>query len=304
MRILALGAGAIGGYYGAHLIAAGGDVTFLVRPRRAAQLAAEGLVLHSGGQEIRRQVKTVQAGDLTEAFDLILLACKSYDLDSAMDAVAPVVGPGTVILPILNGIAHFDALDARFGADRVLGGVCMISITLDAQGHIRHFGTMDTMLFADRHGRAVPQLATLAEFFAKTPVTARISADIVQDLWDKWAMLAAGGALTCLLRGNVSEIMATRDGRMIAEAIAEECRALCQAAGHTPRPEASRRTLGMLTDAKSPFITSMRRDLDNGVPKLEAGHILGDLLTRGGLPSPLVSAAYCQLQIHAARHAG
>jgi len=304
MRILILGAGAIGGYYGAHLIAAGGDISFLVRPRRAEQLARDGLVVHSRGQEIHHQVKTVQADAVGGPYDLILLACKAYDLEPAMAAIAPAIGPDTVIVPILNGIAHFDALDASFGAPRVMGGVCMISITLDAQGHIRHFGAMDTMLFGDRHGRAVPQLAALAELFAKTPVTARVSADIVQDLWDKWAMLAAGGALTCLLRGSVSEIMATRDGRMIAEAIAEECRALCEAAGHTPRPEAFKRTLGMLTDATSPFITSMRRDVDNEAPKLEADHILGDLLTRGGLPAPYVRAAYSQLQIYGAKHRG
>lgn len=302
MRILILGAGAIGGYYGAHLIAAGGDVTFLVRARRAEQLATDGLVLHSGGQEIHHQVRTVQAGALDGTYDLIIFACKSYDLDSAMAAIAPAVGPDTAILPILNGIAHLDALDAYFGAPRVLGGVCKISITLDAAGHIRHFGTMDGFLFGDRQGRAVPQLAALSTLFTKTSVAAQLSADIVQELWEKWAMLAAGGALTCLLRGNVSEIMATRDGRMIAEAIAEECRALCEAAGHAPRPEMFKRVVAMMTDAKSPFITSMRRDVDNNAPKLEADHILGDLLTRGGLPAPYVRAAYSQLQIYAAKH--
>ncbi len=299
MRILILGAGAIGAYYGAHLIEAGADVTFLVRPRRAGQLAEDGLVVHTGGREIRMPVKVVETP--AEQADLILLACKAYDLDAAIAAIAPAVGPATLIVPILNGIAHFDALDARFAAENVLGGVCMISITLEANGHIRHFGTADTMLFGNRFGAPQASLLAFAALFAKTPVTAKVSTEIVQDLWDKWSLLSAGGTLTCLLRGNVAQIMATRDGPKIAAAVAEECRALCAKAGHDPRPATFARTRAMLTDPKSPFITSMRRDLDNKAPKIEADHILGDLLRRGeGVAAPFVTAAYCQLQVYGA----
>jgi 2-dehydropantoate 2-reductase len=306
MKMLILGAGAIGGYFGAHLAAAGADVTFLVRPRRAEQIARDGLVVHSRGAEIRQKVKTVQAGGIDGTYDLILVACKAYDLDDAIAAILPAVGPDTVILPILNGMAHFAVLDAQFGARQVMGGVCLISTMLDGEGHIRHFGPMDTIVFGYRDGSTTPLMAELSALFAKTPVTARASTEIEQDLWDKWAMLAAGGALTCLMRGHVGEIMATQDGRAIAEAVAEECRAVCASAGHDPRPAAFQRTRAMMTDAGSTFATSMKRDIDNGMPKLEADHIVGDLLRRGraaGLALPWLTAAYCHLQVYAVQHA-
>src|SRR5690242_11300128 len=115
MRFLVLGAGAIGGYFGGRLAEGGADVTFLVRPRRAQQLEARGLVVRSPAGDIEQRVKTLLAEDVTEAFDLVLLSCKAYDLASAMDAVAPAMGPESAILPLLNGINHVETLERRFG---------------------------------------------------------------------------------------------------------------------------------------------------------------------------------------------
>jgi 2-dehydropantoate 2-reductase len=305
MRILILGAGAIGGYYGAHLVDAGGDVTFLVRPRRAEQLARDGLVLHSGGKETRRPVKTIMAAGTGQPFDLVVVACKAFDLPGGIDAIAPFVGTDTAVLPVLNGIAHFDVLDARFGADRVLGGVCYISTMLGADGHIRHLNPLDRFLFGDRAGRPARQVDALAALFANTGVAASPSSEIVQDLWEKWATLAAGAALTCLMRGTVGEIVATNDGRSIGEALAEECRAIAAASGHAPRPASFERARTMLTTPNSAWAASMMRDIEQGAPRLEADHIVGDLLARGraaGIAAPLLGAAYCHLQIYDARH--
>jgi 2-dehydropantoate 2-reductase len=305
MRILILGAGAIGGYYGAHLAEAGADVTFLVRPRRAGQLARDGLVVQTGGREIRQPVNTVLAGQIDRPFDLVVVACKAYDLPGAIDAIAPAVGEDTGVLPVLNGIAHFDVLDARFGPHRVLGGVCYIATTLAANGHIRHLSPLDTFLFGDRTGRPSRHIDALAALFAKTAVAAKPSPDIVQDLWEKWAMLAAGAALTCLMRGTVGDIVATDDGRSISEAMVEECRAIAAASGHDPRPASFDRTRGMLTAPKSVWAASMMRDIEQNAPRLESDHIIGDLLRRGriaGIAAPLLGAAYCHLQVYDARH--
>jgi len=122
MRVLVVGAGAIGGYFGGRLLEAGRDVTFLVRPRRAAELARAGLVIESpNGDVTLPNPPTVQANALAEKFDVVLLSCKAFDLEDAMKSVAPAVGPQTSIIPLLNGMRHLDALEARFGANQVLG---------------------------------------------------------------------------------------------------------------------------------------------------------------------------------------
>ena len=169
----------------------------------------------------------------------------------------------------------------RFGAGRVLGGLCYIATTLGADGVIRHTSPGDEIRFGDRAGRPSPPAERLAALFAGTPVQAAVADDIVQALWEKWFMIAAGAALTCLLRGTVGEIMATDGGEAVAEATMAECRAIAAALGRAPRPEAEGRTRRQLTDRQSRWAASMMRDIEAGAPRLEAEHVIGDLIRRG-----------------------
>ncbi|MGX9964643.1 2-dehydropantoate 2-reductase [Roseomonas sp. F4] len=306
MRILILGAGALGGYYGLRLAEAGAEPRFLVRPGRARQLVEQGLRLQSGGALLQRPVHTVLSAAESGPADLILLTCKAYDLPAAIEAIAPAMAPHSLVLPLLNGLAHLDALDQRFGADRVLGGVAYIAATLGADGLIHHTSPADTLVFGARDGRQAAAMAALAEAFAATPVAARLSDDILQELWEKWCMLAAGAALCCLMRGTVGDVMATTHGAALAQALLEEARAVAAAVGHPPRPAAAAQATRMLTDPASRWAASMMRDLEAGAPRLEADHILGDLIRRAETASisvKLIEAAYCQLQVHAARQA-
>ena len=306
MRILVLGAGAIGGYYGLRLAEAGADIGFLVRPGRAAQLARDGLVVVSRGEERRQRVPTLLAGEVERPFDAVLLTCKAYDLPAAVEAIAPAMGERSVVLPLLNGLAHFDLLDARFGAGRVLGGVAYIATMLEPDGTIRHTSPMDTLLFGDRGGRLTPPVEALAEAFAATQVTARASMEITQDLWEKWAMLAAGAAVTCLLRGTIGEVLATADGAAVAARIVAEVRAIAAAQGHAPRPAAVAQADRTLGDPQSRWAASMMRDIQQGAPRLEAEHVIGDLIRRGrehGLAAPMLEASFAQLQVYNARGA-
>src|SRR5450631_4366662 len=136
MRVLVVGAGAVGGYFGGRLLSAGNDVTFLVRPKRAAQIAVSGLVIKSSTGDTTVKAPTILAEQINQPFDVVLLSCKAYDLDAAIDSFAPAVGPHTVILPLLNGMRQLDLLDRRFGVEKVLGGLCQIAGTLDADGRI------------------------------------------------------------------------------------------------------------------------------------------------------------------------
>jgi 2-dehydropantoate 2-reductase len=258
------------------------------------------------GEERRRSVRTLLAGQVDRPFDAVVLTCKAYDLPSAIEAVAPAVGPASVVVPLLNGLAHLDALDARFGPARVLGGVAYIAATLGEDGVIRHASPADTLLIGDRSGRLTRPVEALAEAFAATPVAARASTDILQDLWEKWCMLAAGAALTCLMRGTVGEIMATDSGEAVVAAMIAEPRAVAAGFGRAPRPAAAEQARRTLTDPQSRWAASMMRDIERGARRVEAEHIVGDLIRRGrqaGVAAPLLEAAYCHLQVYNARGA-
>jgi 2-dehydropantoate 2-reductase len=302
MRILVVGAGAVGGYFGGRLLAAGRDVTFLVRPKRRDQLAAGGLVIKSAHGDASMPAPTVLAEQIAGPWDLILLSCKAYDLAGAIESFAPAVGPQTMILPLLNGMAHLDALDQRFGAERVLGGLCAIAATLSTQGEIVHLSQFHGVTFGERSGAATPRIRAIAEQMAGINATNRQSSNILLEMWEKWVLLAALAAGTCLFRASVCDIVAA-GGTETMLGFLGETQAVATAAGFAARPEALERTKGILTDSGSTVAASMLRDVEKGGPT-EADHVIGDLLRRGSsakLSLPLLSTAYLHLKANEAR---
>ncbi|MBL8701548.1 MAG: ketopantoate reductase family protein [Alphaproteobacteria bacterium] len=304
MRLLILGAGGVGGYFGGRLVQAGADVTFLVRPRRAEQLRARGLVVESpkGGFTVPVSVAT-EARD--EGWDLVLLSCKAYDLDAAMDAVAPAVGAATHVLPLLNGLRHMDVLDARFGAARVLGGIAYIAATLTPDGVVKHLNTIHGLDYGGRGGRHPESLRTMTAQFAGTDVQARLIDDPIQGLWDKWVRLAPLAAMTCLLRGPVGRIVATDDGAGLMRRCIAEAGAVATASGHPTPPAVLRSIEKSLTEPGSNFAASMLRDVERGGPT-EGAHVLGDLVRRAaasGIDVPILRVAWAHLQAYEAGRA-
>jgi len=299
MRILIVGAGATGGYFGGRLLQHGRDVTFLVRERRAAQLAQHGLAIHSAmGDATMPSPRTVLAKDLHQHYDLILLSCKAYGLEQAMDDIAPAVGPQTAILPILNGMRQLDLLDARFGAQHVLGGQCVIAATLDENGGVRHLNQSHGLTFGERDGSASERMQQITAVLSDAGFDARPSHHVLQDMWDKWVFLASLAGITCLMRGSVGAIVAAPGGEATTLALLEECRAVAERAGHAPR-EALERARATLTEAGSSLTASMLRDLQNGYP-IEADHVIGDMLARAASPAaaPVLSAVYAHLKVY------
>jgi 2-dehydropantoate 2-reductase len=312
MRILVVGAGAIGGYFGARLAAIGRDVTFLVRPKRAEQLA-DGLFVRSP----KGNVKIVAPKLVTEAtrsplgipslaaqsgepFDLILLSCKSYDLDSAMDSLARGVGTATMILPLLNGVSHIDTLKKRFGAGAVLGGQCQISSTLDEQGHVVHLNDMHTLGFGELDGSPSTRVEAVNESFSGANFEAQLSLHILHDMWEKWMFIATMGGITCLMRAAVGDIE-TAGGTSIALELFEECSAIAGKNGHAPRPVIGERIRKMLTTPGSTLTASMLRDVE-GHRKTEHEHVLGDLLARAqGTRAPILEICLANLRAYEAR---
>jgi 2-dehydropantoate 2-reductase len=307
MKILVLGAGAVGGFFGGRLAEAGADVTFLVRPRRADQIAERGLVVKSPFGDIARQVPTVLSASDGGPYDLVLLTCKAYDLDTALDTIAPAVERGAAVLPMLNGMAHLDALDARFGAEQVLGGLCFVAATLTPDGEIHQLGSMlNGIVFGERSGAISARCEALKAAFGSAPVESRLSTDIIRDMWSKWVQLSSMAGLTCLMRATVGDANQAAEGAAIALELLGECSAIAAAYDAAPNDKSVATMRGRLTDKSSTLSASMLRDIERGGP-IEADHIIGDLVRRArakGIATPMLRIVLCHLQAYEARRKG
>jgi 2-dehydropantoate 2-reductase len=293
MCILVIGAGAMGGYLGGCLIRAGRDVTFLVRPRRAEQLAREGLQIVSPHGDFTVPVATVLAGGIREPFDLILVGVKSYSLDEAMDQFAPAVGPSTMILPILNGMGHLDRLSTRFGAGHVLGGMANISAGMDAEGRIVQFFPNRDLVFGEVAGGSSDRTRALEACFDGAGFNGRASEVVMQDMWEKFVQLGLGAGITCLMRASIGDILAAPGGREAMFQIFDECCAVATASGFKPRPAFIEFDTTLITTVGSPLKWSMLRDIERG-STTEGEHILGDMVARAralGVETPILNLA-------------
>lgn len=300
MRILVVGAGAVGGYFGGRLAEAGRDVTFLVRGRRAEEIKAKGLQIISPYGNLVLDPRAITAEQITGPYDLILLGVKSYALAGAMDDFAPAVGPTTMILPALNGMRHIDLLTGRFATPSVLGGVCRVAAEIDPEGRIQQLAGFQSLIYGEMDGTTTPRLQAVDATLRGAGFDASISGHIMQDMWQKWVQLATLGAINCLLRGNIGQIAAIPGGSGICLSILRECAEVAKACGYPQAgPFLERQTVD-LTDQHSPMTSSMYRDLTKGL-SVEVDTILGDLLHRGkkhGLITPLLEAAFVNLSIY------
>jgi 2-dehydropantoate 2-reductase len=303
MRILVVGAGAVGGYFGARLAQAGRDVTFLVRPARAEQLRANGLRVVSPSGEFAITPQLAVTGAIDGPYDAILLAVKAYSLDDAVRDLAPAVGPETMIVPWLNGMRHLDVLVARFGEAAVLGGVSAVVASLAEDGGIVVApGSQAIIRYGERGGGISPRIEALDAVMRGAGFDAAASAEIMTDMWRKWLMLASVGSINALMRGNIGEIVAA-GGASSALQLLDEVAAICTASGYPPAAAALESNRALLTTADSPATSSMYRDLVAG-NRIEAEHIVGDLVARGralGVAMPLLEAALANLRVYAQR---
>src|ERR1700733_14599186 len=303
MRILVIGAGAVGGYFGGRLAEAGRDVTFLVRARQAEVIREHGLRIVSPHGNATLHPTLIRADEIAGSYDLIILCVKAYSLQAAMNDFLPAVGPGTMILPLLNGMRHLELLARQFGEDSVIGGVCLIAAEVDKDGGIVQLTDVHRLVYGERTGGNSARMNALNQVMQGMAFEARTSDNILQEMWEKWVMLASLGAATCLMRGNIGEIEAVPGGAEIARAIFDECSAISTGSGYTPSVAFLARTQKLLTAHGSTLTSSMYRDLSKNAP-VEVDQILGDLLERGrkfGLATPLLEAACVNLRIYEAR---
>ncbi|MBU8908006.1 2-dehydropantoate 2-reductase [Desertibacillus haloalkaliphilus] len=300
MRVLVLGAGAVGGYFGGRLVEKGEDVTFLVRDKRKAQLDHHGLVINSIHGDVRLQPKTLLASEKEEPFDVILLATKAYHLDEAIKAVKPYVNSHSIILPLLNGIGHLQTLKEAFDHQQVIGGLCFIESTLNEKGEIVQTSGTHKLTYGEFSGEKTTRVQALETLFSTANATFELSDTIEQDLWHKYLFITTLSGMTTLMRSATGPILETEYGRDISKQLFAEVASIMRAVQAPLASEIEEKQFHLLTKQSYTMKASMLRDIEKHTP-IEADHIQGYLLELARtyhVKAPLLEVVYTHLKAY------
>ncbi|MDG1982301.1 MAG: 2-dehydropantoate 2-reductase [Alphaproteobacteria bacterium] len=299
MKILVLGVGGIGGFFGGYLHEIGADVTFLVRPKRRALLQANGLRIISPLGNLNLDPKLVLSDELKPVYDIILISCKTYDLDQAMIDLRPTKGRG-LIIPFLNGVTHMKKLDEEFGQDNVMGGVAHISSTVNKDGTIEHFSEFKKLTFGNRDLSKNNALKEFAEVCAKTQFDMTLSDDINLDLWKKWVFISTVAGATTLFSCSLGEIVKSDFGKQIIIDLFNECRSIAKLYKYDYEDSEADIILKTITTPGSPIKASMQRDVEKK-SFTEHEQIFGDLINKGqkySFDCPILMSCYVRMNVY------
>ena len=305
MKILILGAGGIGGLFGGRLAQSGADVTFLVRDKRKRNLQAHGLRIESPFGDATLKVQARLASEIAPVYDLVLLTCKAYDLPSAIDTVRPAMSGAAALLPLLNGIAHMGVLNQEFGVANVIGGTAKVQVTLTAEGIVRQLNDWQTITFGEQDGVESERVRQLKSLLDKTPIDAKVSLNILRDLWLKLVHLSTVAGMTCLMRANLGEIIRTPEGSALLKTFFRINAEIAAHAGHRPDEKFISTYMDLFSQRDSLYEASMLRDLQKG-GLIESEQILGFMLHRcreAKQPDALHVAAYTHVKAYEERRA-
>ena len=298
MKILILGAGGIGGIVGGRLAQNGVDVTFLVREGRKQALQADGLRIESPYGDAKVPVTAKLKSEIGPDYDLVLLTCKAYDLDSAIDTIRPAMAGSACVLPILNGMAHIARLNEEFGQDKVLGGTIKMQVTLTPEGIVRQLSDWQTLTFGEQDGRISDRTSTFKSLLEKTGIEAKLSEHVMREMWMKMVHLSTVAGMTCLMRANIGEIARTPEGTALLQRFLRTNAEIAAHAGHRPEDKFLQTYLDLFTETDSRYEASMLRDLEKG-GRIESEQIVGDMLRqcrKAGLDDTLHLAAYTHVK--------
>ena len=281
MRVICLGAGAIGGYFGGRLIEGGQPVEFVVREGRKGQLLRDGLVIKSKFGDFTAPVQAMTADEIQGHADIVLLTCKAYDLTAAIETIRPAVGPNTAILPLLNGIAHIETLNGVFGPGRVLGGLAKIAATMNAEGHIIHLNDWRYITFGEQDGSLSDRVTALKAAYDRTSVVATLTTNVLQEMWNKVVHLSTVAGMTTMMRASIGEFARTPHGAALSLELLESNAEIARREGFAPTEAFLEEYRALFTNQASDYTASMLRDIERRGP-VEADHIIGFMLQKAG----------------------
>lgn len=299
MRILVVGAGAVGGYIAARMLEDGLDVTLLVREARKAQLLSGGLVVRSPQGDYEGHPKIIVSGDESAPFDLVIIACKAYGLQDVLTQIKPYIHARTALLPFLNGYKHMHDIASAYPGQPLLGGVARIESTLDANGAIVHLSPYFSFVYGpfadlpDELYGQIKQALSSARVLTESP-------DIRRSLWEKYSFISGLSGLTTLFQATVGEIRDVGEGIEWFRRIFGEIAGIIQAAGGAIPEDMAERNLKVAEGMSSGSTSSMLRDMRNGQPT-EASHLHGYLLELARehrVPAPLLEVVYQRLAVY------
>ena len=300
MKILVVGAGAVGGYFGGRLLEKGEDVTFLVREKRKNQLAETGLVIKSDHGDAILKPKLLVSGEKVEAYDVILLSMKAYHLDAAVEDFRSYVGENTIIVPLLNGMAHMEKLHAAFHESNVIGGLCFVESTLDEQGAIVQTSPIHDLVFGELSARKTERMEKLVHTFSGTKANFVLSEDIGQAMWHKYLFIATLAGVTTLFRSPIGPIREDEFGSATIKQTLEEVAGIMKSAEAPLAENIADVNWEKLHSIGAGMKSSMQRDMEKGV-SVEAEHFYGYLLEiakERGVSAPTLEKIYANLRIY------
>ena len=300
MKILVVGAGGIGGYFGARLMETGQDVTFLVRERRKQQLEETGLNVESVHGDVRVKPKLATAQNPDGQYDLIVLTVKSYQLENAIEDIRPFVSEGSMILPLLNGIAHIEKLVEAFSEEQVLGGLCFIETTLDSNGTIIQTSPMHQLVYGERSGEETERILKVKEAVSGTKAEFALSENIVQDMWHKYLFITAMSGITASMESAIGPIRELESGKRTIAALLEELVTVMNALNAPIKKTIGKEQFEKIMSLEAGMKSSMQRDLEKGQP-IEMDHLQGYLLQEAktrGLAVPVLETIFTKLKLY------
>ncbi|WP_449539212.1 ketopantoate reductase family protein [Ferdinandcohnia sp. Marseille-Q9671] len=303
MRILVVGAGAIGGYFGGRLLEKGEEVTFLVRENRQKQLQDKGLQIESIHGNVTLYPKTIKTGEEVGAFDVIILSTKQYHLDAALESMEPYVGEETIIFPLLNGFSHVEVIQSKFSSENVIGGLCFIESTLDSEGKVVQTSPNHHALFGEFSGEKTERIKKLAEVLSGTKTNFKLSDHIIQDMWHKYMFITGLSGITTLMRSPIGPIREEQNGQKLILQLYKEIGSVMRAIHAPIADDIEEKHLHTTNQMTYEMKSSMQRDMEKGLD-VEADQLQGYLYhvaQKHNIETPLLEVIYSNLKVYQAQ---
>jgi 2-dehydropantoate 2-reductase len=301
MKIVMMGSGGVGGYFGARLAAGGADVHFIARGAHLEAMRSQGLTIEGGPAPLH--LSKVQATDDPSSIgsaDFVLIGVKLWDTAAAIEQIAPIVGPHTTVISFQNGVLKDRYIREAFGASQIMGGVGYVATTIDRPGVIRQTGAMQRLLFGEFDGTTSDRGRRLLDACLKGGIAAQLSSDIQREIWQKYVFLVGLSGTTTTIRKPIGAIRENAQTRAFLRDVMREVVAVARGHRIDLSSDYAEQRLALADDLAYDMTSSMHHDLERGNP-LEVRWLSGGVVELGqavGVPAPLNRAISDILALH------